>query len=181
MRRYNWHSAGSLSWSFSMLNINIFFQIKSTEGILSNSSQKLLRFAITKILIAVSGKFICVIYYHFVSFAIIFGTLSFHVAGSRGTGAGWAARRSPARPRTWSLSTTSSSRTQDAMWLSLTWTATRHSRRSADDCGHRLAPQTILTIMDYIFPKQNQHMALTILVSWFWGKSLILLLPDVIF
>ena len=120
MRRYNWHSAGSLSWPFSMLNINIFFQIKSTEGILSNSSHKILRFAITKILIAVSGKFICVIYYHFVSFVTIFGTLSFHVAGSRGTGAGWAARRSPARPRTWSLSTTSSSRTQDAMWLSLT-------------------------------------------------------------
>jgi len=49
----------------------IFFQIKYTESILSNSTRKLLRFEISKMLIAVlKDKFI-------VSFTIIFGTLSF--------------------------------------------------------------------------------------------------------
>ena len=45
--RYNWHSAGSLSWSF----ISVFFQIKYTEAIFSNITGKLLWFEITKMLI----------------------------------------------------------------------------------------------------------------------------------
>jgi len=50
-------------------------QINFTEAILSNSTRKLLRFEITETLIAVKkNKFI-------VSFTIIFGTLSFAMAG----------------------------------------------------------------------------------------------------
>jgi len=50
----------------------LFFQIKYTEAILSNSTRKLLRFEIAKVLIALLiNKLI-------VSFIIIFGTLSFH-------------------------------------------------------------------------------------------------------
>ena len=72
MCRYNWHSACSLDWAFPMIKYKyIFFQIKYTEAILSNSTRKLLRFEISKMLIAVlKDKFI-------VSFTIIFGTLSF--------------------------------------------------------------------------------------------------------
>ena len=40
--RYNWHSAGSLDWPFTMLKYEYIFQIKYTEAILSNSTQKLL-------------------------------------------------------------------------------------------------------------------------------------------
>jgi len=39
--------------------------MKYTEAILSNSTQKLLWFEITKMLIAVRKKFYCVIYYNF--------------------------------------------------------------------------------------------------------------------
>ena len=35
--RYNWHSAGSTGWPFSMLKYKYVFQIKRTEAILSNS------------------------------------------------------------------------------------------------------------------------------------------------
>ena len=52
--RYNWHSAGSWGWPFPMLTyINMIFEVKYTEGILSNGTRKLLRFEITQILIAV--------------------------------------------------------------------------------------------------------------------------------
>ena len=51
--RYNWHGAGSLGWPFPMLKYKYIFQIKYTEAILSNSSRKLLRFEISRMLIAV--------------------------------------------------------------------------------------------------------------------------------
>jgi len=71
--RYSWHSAGSLGWPFPMLSTNIFFQIKYTEAILSNSTRKLLWFEISKMLTAVLKiKFI-------VLFIIIFGTFSFPI------------------------------------------------------------------------------------------------------
>ena len=51
---------------FECQNINIFFQIKYTEAILSNCTRKLLWFEISKMLIGVlRNKFICVIYYNF--------------------------------------------------------------------------------------------------------------------
>jgi len=70
--RYNWHSAGSLGWQFPVLKYK-YFQIKHTEAILSNTTRKLLRFEISKMLIAVlknklSGLSV-----------IIFGTLSFPI------------------------------------------------------------------------------------------------------
>ena len=69
MCRYNWHSGGSLGWPFPMLKYKYIFQIKYTDAVLSNSTQKLLRFEISKMLIAVlRNKFI-------VLFIIIFGTL----------------------------------------------------------------------------------------------------------
>jgi len=43
----------SLSWPFPMLKYKYIFQIKYTEAILSNSSRKLLRFEISKMLTAV--------------------------------------------------------------------------------------------------------------------------------
>jgi len=70
--RYNCNSAGSLGWPFPMLKYKyVFLQIKYTEAILSNSTRKLLRFEISKMLIAVLEKK-CI-----VSYIIIFGTLSF--------------------------------------------------------------------------------------------------------
>ena len=74
MCRYNWHSAGSLGWPFSVLIYEYMFQIKYTEAILSNSTRKLLSFEITEMLIAVykNSKII-------VLFLIIFGTLSFPI------------------------------------------------------------------------------------------------------
>ena len=53
VRRYNWHSAGSLGWPFPMLKYWYIFQMKYTEAILSNITRKLLWFEITKMLIAV--------------------------------------------------------------------------------------------------------------------------------
>jgi len=51
----------------------LFFEIKYTEAILSNSTRKLLRFEIAKVLIALLiNKLI-------VSFIIIFGTFSFKI------------------------------------------------------------------------------------------------------
>jgi len=51
--RYNWHSAGSLGWPFPMLvKYKYIFQIKYTKAILSNDTRKLLRFEISKMLIA---------------------------------------------------------------------------------------------------------------------------------
>ena len=62
MCRYKWHSADSTG---------CIFQIKYTEAILSNSTRKLLRFEINKMLIAVKkNKFI-------VLFMVIFVTVSF--------------------------------------------------------------------------------------------------------
>jgi len=58
--RYNWHSAGSLSWPFPTLNYKYIFQIKYTETILSNSTRKQPWLEITKTLIAVLK-----IYYNF--------------------------------------------------------------------------------------------------------------------
>ena len=71
VRRYNWHSAGSLGWQFPMLKYNYIIRIQYTEAMLSNSTRKLLRFEITKMLMAVlTNKFI-------LSFVIVLGTLSF--------------------------------------------------------------------------------------------------------
>jgi len=73
--QYYWHSAGSLTWPFPVLKYkySCIFQMKYTEADLSNSTQKLLWFEITKMLIAVlRNKF-------FVSFIIIFSTLSFSI------------------------------------------------------------------------------------------------------
>jgi len=52
MRRYNWHSAGSLGWPFAIVKYYYIFQIKYTEAIFSNSTRKLLWFEIAKMLIA---------------------------------------------------------------------------------------------------------------------------------
>jgi len=51
--RYNWHSAGSPGWPFTMVKDQYIFQIKYTEAILSNGTRKLLRFENTEMLIAV--------------------------------------------------------------------------------------------------------------------------------
>jgi len=48
MRRYSWHSVGSLGWPFAMLKYYYIFQTKCTEAIVSNSTRKLLWFEITK-------------------------------------------------------------------------------------------------------------------------------------
>ena len=53
MCRYNWHSAGFLTWPFPMLKYKYIFQIKYPEAILSNSTRRLLWFEITEMLIAV--------------------------------------------------------------------------------------------------------------------------------
>ena len=53
--RYNWHSAGSLGWPFSMLNYEYIFR-QYTKAVLSNSTRELLWFEITKMLIAVWEK-----------------------------------------------------------------------------------------------------------------------------
>ena len=50
--RYSWHSAGSLGWPFSKLKYKYIFRVKYTEEILWNSTRKLLRFEISKMLIA---------------------------------------------------------------------------------------------------------------------------------
>jgi len=57
-------------WPFQTLKCKYMFQTKCTKAILSNSTRKLLWFEITNMLIAV-------LKYKFVSFIIIFGTLSF--------------------------------------------------------------------------------------------------------
>ena len=55
-----------MGWSFPVLKYKyIFFQIKYTEAILSNSTRKLLWFDVTKMLIAVKKSIYCVIYYNF--------------------------------------------------------------------------------------------------------------------
>jgi len=66
--RYNWHSAGSLDWTFPMPKYKyIFFKKNYTEAILSNSTRKLLWFEIAKML---KNELV-------VLFIIIFGILSF--------------------------------------------------------------------------------------------------------
>jgi len=72
VRRYNWHSAGSLGWPLPVLKYQYIFQIKYTETILSNRTRELLWFENIKMLIAVYEK-------NMVSFIIIFGTLSFPI------------------------------------------------------------------------------------------------------
>jgi len=68
--------------AISNAKMYIFFQIKYTEAILSNSTRKLLWFEISKMLIAVfKNKFI-------VSFIIIFGTLSFPIGSTHKNGEG---------------------------------------------------------------------------------------------
>jgi len=67
--RYNWHSAGS-GWPFPMLKCKYVFRIKYSEEILSDSTRKLLRFEITRMLIAVFKNKLIVL------FIVIFGTLS---------------------------------------------------------------------------------------------------------
>ena len=61
VRRYNWHSAGSLGWPY-------IFQTKYTEPVLSNNTRRPLWFEITEMLIAVQEKKLVV------SFIVIFGT-----------------------------------------------------------------------------------------------------------
>jgi len=53
--RYNWLSAGSLEWPLPVLKYKyfIFFQMKYTEAILSNSARKLLWLEIAEMLVAV--------------------------------------------------------------------------------------------------------------------------------
>jgi len=75
--RYNWHSAGSLGWPFPVLRYKCIYRIKYTEALLSTSTRNLLRFEISKMLIAVLKNILVT------SFAIIFGTLS------RGQGDTW--------------------------------------------------------------------------------------------
>ena len=75
MRRYIWHSVVSLGWPFPTVKYKYIFQIKYTKTILSNRTRKLLRFEITKMLVAISGKNIIV------SFIIIFGTLLSPIVG----------------------------------------------------------------------------------------------------
>jgi len=68
--RYNWHSAGSLGWSFPMLE---YFsnKIYGSNFIKSNSTRKQSWFEISKMLTAVlKDKFTAL-------FIMIFGTLSF--------------------------------------------------------------------------------------------------------
>jgi len=80
--QYNWCSAGSLGWPFPMLKYKYSIHIQYTEAVLSNSNQKRLWFAITKMLIAVLKINLC---YFFITcnfivlFIIIFGTLSYPV------------------------------------------------------------------------------------------------------
>jgi len=71
--RYNWLSAGSLGWPFPVLKYIYISQIKYTEAILSNSTRKLLRFEISKMLITV-------LKINLLLFIIIFGTLSFPIS-----------------------------------------------------------------------------------------------------
>ena len=59
MRRYNWHSAGSLGWPFPLLKYRYIVQIKYTGAISLNSTGKLLLFEISKMLIAVFFKLLC--------------------------------------------------------------------------------------------------------------------------
>jgi len=71
--RKRWHSGGSLGWPFPKLKYKYIFQIKYTEAIYPNSTQKLFWFEISKMLNAVlKSKFI-------VLFIIIVGTISFPV------------------------------------------------------------------------------------------------------
>jgi len=80
--RYNWHSAGSLGWTFSMLKYKYIFQIKYTQAILSNSTGKLSLFEISKMLIAVlENKFIVLL-------IAVFCTLSFPIADTRSSDPG---------------------------------------------------------------------------------------------
>ena len=61
VRRYNWHSAGSLGWPFPMLiYINIFFQIKYTETVLLHSTRKCY-----DLNLETTEKNYCVVYYNF--------------------------------------------------------------------------------------------------------------------
>ena len=65
VRRYNWHSAGSLGWPLPVLKYQYIFQIKYTETILSNRTRELLWFENIKMLIAVYEKKYGVVYYNF--------------------------------------------------------------------------------------------------------------------
>jgi len=69
--RYNYHSASSMGWPFEMLKYWYIFQIKYMEAILSNSTRKLLRLEISKMLTAFLKNNVIVL------FIIIFSTLSF--------------------------------------------------------------------------------------------------------
>jgi len=53
-----------------MVKYKYIFQIKYTERILANSTQKLLWFEITKMLIAVKKSIYCVIYYQSINLSI---------------------------------------------------------------------------------------------------------------
>ena len=85
VRRYNWHSAGSLGWPY-------IFQTKYTEAILSNSTRRPLWFEITETLIAVQEKkTCCVVYCDFRHFRV--HTMGLHRHGCL--------RRSASNRRVW--------------------------------------------------------------------------------
>jgi len=64
--RYNWQSAGSPGWPFSMLKYKYIFQIKYTEAMSANSTRKPLWVEISKMLTAVFKKIInCVFIINF--------------------------------------------------------------------------------------------------------------------
>ena len=71
--RYNWHSAGSMGWPFPMLNINIFFKQKKYGSNFSKQHSK-------TIMVRNYKNADCSLKINFVSFIIIFGTLSVPVA-----------------------------------------------------------------------------------------------------
>ena len=64
MRRYNWHSAGSLGWPFPMLKYKYILQIKYTEAILSTLGHWY-GLKLSKCWSQFKKKIYCVIYYNF--------------------------------------------------------------------------------------------------------------------
>jgi len=70
VRRYNWHSAGSLDWPFPTLKYSYIFRKKiyGSNFIKQHSETVIVR--VTKMLIEKK---------RIVSFIMIFGTLSFHI------------------------------------------------------------------------------------------------------
>jgi len=62
--RYNWHSAGSLGWTFLMLKYKYIFQMKYAEAILSNILGNCYGLKLAKVMTAVK-KINLLRYYNF--------------------------------------------------------------------------------------------------------------------